>query len=196
MNDRQRKQITEAQSGLASLSELLTTIGDRDKIYSEMKPSELAAIAKYIGASDIAEELDVLEIASEVADKVASNIDCSEVAYNLDISDIAAEIDASDVADYIRASDIACEIDCSEIASEIDTQTISGSVADMMMSDGAFVEQLSMKMLKAIGWQSQSDRDAHYNHQLSQENEIEQLRGLVAELRDHLRAAAPSSPRV
>lgn len=198
MNDLQKKQIIEAQAGLTALAEILTAlyVGHEAESSDVAECIDPADIAREFDVSDIAECLDASDIADQVAERVASNIDCSTVAYHLDTSDIAAEIQPSDVADYVSAYDIACNIDASEIATEIDTQTMSGSVADMMMSDGAFVEQLTMKMLKTIGWQSQSDREAHYNHQLSQEKQIAELKAVNAELRDHLRAAGPSSPRI
>ena len=58
-----------------------------------------------------------------------------------------------------------------------------------MMSNGTFVDQLATRMLQLAGWQSESDRKAHRDHQLDQQKRINELKAVNVELQRHLQEA-------
>lgn len=80
---------------------------------------DYSALADSINYDHIATKIDLGELAadhidmSDLADRIASDID---------VSDIASEIDLSDIASYIDMSDLADEISYSELANELSTK--------------------------------------------------------------------------
>lgn len=97
-----------------NLAEIVTTA-----LHSKLAESTPAKVYELINLNDVAEKLDVSEVARIVVEE-----------FGLDAEAIAEHIDATDIAIHISAEDIANEIDLSDLASNIDTDDVGRKVAE------------------------------------------------------------------
>jgi hypothetical protein len=180
-------------------------------IAQEFTASDIACELEF-NSSDIAQEFSVSDIAcefdvSDIACEIAEGMSTEDIAYNIDMSNLAEYIDTSnlapdpsDVAEYMSESKVAQHIDLETVSigvaeilqdsHNIDERKLAEESAELMMSNGTFVDQLSKRMLQLAGWQSEADRKAHAEHQLNQQKHIDELKAVNAELRRHLQEAS------
>lgn len=158
-----------------NLAEIVTTA-----LHSKLAESTPQKVYELINLNDIAEKVDVSEVARIVVDEVgldaeaiAEHIDATDIATHISVDDIAREIDLSDLAENIdtsdvanavaenfSASDIASEMDVSDVASNIDLTCLAAEVAgaidvsDIASSVEIDYEKLAKALLAQIAKQA------------------------------------------
>ena len=115
--------------------------GPRNENFSYFDASDIAEHIN-ISASDVANNLDVDDVATYVAD----NLDTNDVADYIDVSDLATYIDAGDVAGYIDTEEIADNIDISKVANHMLTKSYEESDGSATEEFPSYFSELSLEL--------------------------------------------------